>query len=915
MNKSHGHRFIGRADELRILRKGARAAARETPRVVIASGPAGVGKTTLVGHFADAVAKEFTVLRAWDIPPKMELPFYTVTGLLDDGIALNPTGLAREVTGPASSVLSVGGAVIDLLDALQEAAPVLLWLDDAHKFDLESLQALGFALLRQGAERILTVISTQHPARTVRDMGLANLVPEPDHIVLRGFTLPETRDFIEDRTARPHSETKLRSLARWSDGNPLFLEAALGAFAGSLPDDPSTIRVPSSLSEAVGAWSRSFPPAGLAILNMLAVLDAPATIPLLGRLLDSDSVGADAEALVDQHAAVWAPDGVPAALRLVHVGQRDALYTAIPQPERKRMHLRVAEVLEPPVSWRHQVAAAETYDPLLAEELRGAAWREAQAGHAALAAEYLLVSSEIEPDGERRQDALVSAIRLQVTGGQHRTSLRHEDTILNSSAGPQRDEALGLLSLAKGKDGAACAYLRRALDAFAARGELDQAACAAAGLGLGEGSLGQGQQSVSTSEFALRHASDETVRGMAQANLAYGHALLGGPALGLRHVDHLPADPDLVPTAGTDALIYRGMFRGLAGNLTGGVADLTTAARRRDMGVWRISSIAALSHAILFQFFLGEWHAARCNLSIGLDITHTAGHPADFFVLKCLNAVLDAFGGRPDEAQASLREAVAMEATADFPGPDFHLASFEAVVAFAAGDYEQVVALIGTAVDKPVNVSRSRLYAIRHMPFLGVACARTGDTDRARSILHGMEAAESHGALLPVVVQWLKGAIAAADGDPAAAARAYENGLAVPPAGGDPALHRAFVQEDLGTVMMENGNLDQARRHLSSAEEAFTRLGAEPSRRRCRTLLAGADASAQFTAGASLWDTLSDRERDVAGLVARGWTNPEIAARLYLSVKTVEYHLGNIYAKNGIHGRRQLRDLMQSQPM
>ncbi|MFD7087254.1 AAA family ATPase [Streptomyces sp. NPDC059896] len=299
MKESPGHRFIGRTDELRILRKAARDAVREIPRIVIVSGMAGVGKTALVDHFAEAAGEELMVLRVSDAPPKTDLPFHTVTGLLADGGEKSSARRRYDPSRTQPSVLGMGGAVIDLLGSSQEAGPVLFVLDDAQGIDPESLQAIGFALLRQGAERVLTVICTQHAARTVRDMGMADLMAESDHVELTGFTPYETREFVEDRTARPHSGARLRSLAVRSHGNPLFLEAALGAFGGNLPEDPATIRVPSSRSEAVGAWSRSFSPSGRAILNMLAVLDAPASVPLFGQLLGSDRVGADAEALVD----------------------------------------------------------------------------------------------------------------------------------------------------------------------------------------------------------------------------------------------------------------------------------------------------------------------------------------------------------------------------------------------------------------------------------------------------------------------------------------------------------------------------------------------------------------------------------------------------------------------------------------
>ncbi|MCL7380038.1 ATP-binding protein [Streptomyces sp. 35G-GA-8] len=115
MKESPGHRFIGRADELGILWKAARDAVRENPRVVIVSGAAGMGKTALVNRFTAEAGEEFMIVRARDVPPKTDLPFYTVTGLLADGGA-ESSPRHRYAPSPAQpSVLSMGGAVIELL--------------------------------------------------------------------------------------------------------------------------------------------------------------------------------------------------------------------------------------------------------------------------------------------------------------------------------------------------------------------------------------------------------------------------------------------------------------------------------------------------------------------------------------------------------------------------------------------------------------------------------------------------------------------------------------------------------------------------------------------------------------------------------------------------------------------------------
>ncbi|MEU8827499.1 AAA family ATPase [Streptomyces sp. NPDC048636] len=903
--------FIGRLDELTQLHHKARAATHGSPKVVLLSGPTGIGKTTLVKHFTDSLGDTFRILKTEGTRAEIDIPFAGVLRLLDDVNTAYGRNAAHDYSGRQPSVLAVGGAVLSALDTAQHTAPVLLWLDDAHDIDLNSLQTLGFALLRLRADRVLTVVATERAARAARDMGLNGLGGAVQHIVLGGFTVPETRRFLQAQNGRAPSESRLRNLVGWSRGNPLYLQAVLGAHAGAFPDDPGTFHIPTSLSEAVGEWARSFPSASRRILDTLAVLDAPAPVPLLGRLLASDSVVADAEPLVQQHAAQWTQTGGVPHLRLMHTGQREALYAAIPQPEKTRAHRAIAEALEPPARWRHQIAAAHAYDAPLAEDLTHAAQRELDAGHVSLAAEYILASAQCDPDAARRQDALLRAVRLLVVSTQYRAALHHYDQVLRAPSGPQRQEALGLLSFADGQDTRASGYLRRAQDEFTEAGALADAATAAAELGVAENSLGLGRESLASSAFALRHARGEAVRGMVRANLAYGHALLSGPAEGLRHMDGLSEDPDQVAVPDTDTLTYRGMFRGLAGDLAGALSDLSVAARRRSLGVSRISTVSALFNSAWCHFFLGEWQEARRNLSLAFDVAQTTGRSVDFFSLHCLSALLYAVTGREPEAQADLQEALELAASADYAGPGFHLATAQAVVEFSRGELDKTVSLLARAHEEPANLTRSRLYAIRHLPVLAVACARTGDLERARRVLGELESAPSHGALLPVSIQWVKGAIATAVGETVAAAREFEAGLAVPAHGGDPVLHKAIIRHDLGALLMKGGDAERAREQLHRAGRTFERLGARPYASSCRALLGEVESARGRTVSREFWGSLTDREKDIAGLVARGWTNREIAAELYLSTKTIEYHLSNIYAKHNVHDRRHLRDLLQ----
>jgi DNA-binding CsgD family transcriptional regulator len=126
----------------------------------------------------------------------------------------------------------------------------------------------------------------------------------------------------------------------------------------------------------------------------------------------------------------------------------------------------------------------------------------------------------------------------------------------------------------------------------------------------------------------------------------------------------------------------------------------------------------------------------------------------------------------------------------------------------------------------------------------------------------------------------------------------------------DPMLDRALLHHAFGRLLLAQGRRRKASSQFRAAHDLLARSGAEPFRLRVE-----ADLEACGTRGRSSPSgrgrsalSLTDREHDVATLVASGRTNREVAAELYVSEKAVEYHLGNVFAKLGIRSRRQLRD-------
>jgi DNA-binding CsgD family transcriptional regulator len=149
--------------------------------------------------------------------------------------------------------------------------------------------------------------------------------------------------------------------------------------------------------------------------------------------------------------------------------------------------------------------------------------------------------------------------------------------------------------------------------------------------------------------------------------------------------------------------------------------------------------------------------------------------------------------------------------------------------------------------------------------------------------------------------------IAAAAGRPDDAAELFQEALARF-GDDDPYLERAFAHRDYGRLLSARGDRRRGIDQLRVARQMLSAVGAEPFVADVDTDLAASGLPSAAASRSRSTLALTDRERDVATLVARGMSNPEVAAQLYVSRKAVEFHLRNIYAKLGVNSRRQLRD-------
>jgi DNA-binding CsgD family transcriptional regulator len=233
-----------------------------------------------------------------------------------------------------------------------------------------------------------------------------------------------------------------------------------------------------------------------------------------------------------------------------------------------------------------------------------------------------------------------------------------------------------------------------------------------------------------------------------------------------------------------------------------------------------------------------------------------------------------------------------------------------ALVRSAQGDYESVVAALSPFLRQEITYRHGidEVGIVQWRPLLVEALVRTGRTDEADQVLTPYEtrAADRRRWLDQAAAARCRGILENARGDIEAAERAFRTGLNHCDRG-EPCWEEALLRLSYGTFLRRVGRRSRAVPELEAAWRTFSRLQAAPYLDRCETELAACGRVAARPQGAS-HPVLTAQELTVARLAAQGMTNGQIARELLLSVKTIEYHLSNAYAKLGISSRTRLAD-------
>jgi ATP/maltotriose-dependent transcriptional regulator MalT len=904
--------FVGRARESERLRTCADEVRAGTSRLAVVEGEAGIGKTSLLRSFT-ASLEDFTVLSATADPAESDYPYGVIGQLTRRAGPDEFPLLAQPAAGTTPHV--VGGQLLLLLGELQQTGrPVALIVDDLQWADRQSTQALGFVLRRLWSDRVLTILATR-PVTASADESLDRLLRSADQaakVELGGLGRDDVGRLAQAMIEGPLTPGLGGRLHAYTGGHPLHVRTVLAEVPADVLRDDALHRwpLPRSLRVAIGAQLDGLPAPTHELLEAMAVLDARMPLSAVGRLADLPDPAHALGPALRAGLARWWPNEPQSPVALAHALQRDAIYDALSPERRRTLHAGAAELVGTAVSWSHRVAAAATTDEHLAAELERSGTAEAAVGRNAIAATRLRWASALSAGRDDRERRLLTSCAQSLLTLRADGALPLRPQVEDCAPGPVRSCVLGIMDMMSGRIPTAEAHLNEAWQDAGAGW-----VAALAGLFLAQITIasGRGAETVEIARRTLAFGDlDPATTDLTRALLATGRMWHRGPLAALADLTHLPESAVDVRDHNLDTLATRGVMRLFLGHLPAADADLRTVALRDRQGANSRLGPATLALQSVVHYLAGEWDesesAADRARAVAASQDQLAFDAAGRFAAVCV----DAGRGEWDRARQRLDELSGIVQTFGSP-PDIVYSSLAAAtVAQARGDVAGILVALRPLLDDDGLSLRHQPFRLWQQSLLVEALLGAGRVDDADTVLHDLRA-EHDGGYLRDVVARLAGQVAEARNRPRDAEDIYRRALAIEGDGDTAPLYRAMLEHAYGKLLLATGSTTRrdAATWLTRAHRRFSTLRAAPFLRRCeQDLAAGGLTTGGSDPGRPL--TLTERELSVAHVIANGRTNQEAAAELYVSQKTVEYHLSRIYAKLGISSRRLLADALRA---
>jgi len=877
--------FVGRTAELGFLRARLAEAESGLPRTVVLEAPGGAGKSALLQAFAAGLDPD-ALLRASGEESETFLGY----GVLNQLLGLRSATWADPFTA--------GGRLLEILD---ERPTTVFLLDDAHLADADSLSALTFALRRLHADRVLAVFATRDADQL--PPGLLRLVDSDDgRLRVPGLGVDEIAELATTRGHTEVSRQVAERLRQHTGGNALHLRTLLDDLSSTDLRATGPLPAPRSFGQLVLRSLGSLPDPAAALARAASIVPDGTGLSVVAKLAEV----ADAERAVDELTRAniltceYADSGW--LLSFAHPLVRAAVYDDLGPLDRQSLHLRAATLVEGDAALLHRVAAASGPDPELAAELGARAADREGDGNARAAAQLYLKAGALDRPGPDRDAAFLAAANQLLIAGDLAAARQLTERLDELPEGARRFYVQARIAWFTG-DPARAEEL--AQQAWEHGDELDGAGrggCAAILAQLSNMS-GEG---LAAAEWATRALAEELPPDLADttaAARAVGLALVGRSADALASLSDLPTDPTLIRPDQEHQLTTRGALRASLDDLAAGRADLQAlvdaaaeAAPQRLIGMGVLAEI---------DYRIGQWDAAHTLAEHAISLAEASEQIWVEGYLRAAVAQVAAARGDFAVAEDQLETARGLAQSLGDPATFAVCENTGVHIAFCRGKPALVVERAGLLhfLDEGPTVEPGWLSW--PIPYVS-ALVELGRLDEAESALEPFEmVARQRGSRSRLAgLARVRGELATARRDHLEARQCFEQALELG-SGAVDALERGVALASYGRFLRRRGERKAAQERLTEARRHFLALGARPFVAGVDDELAASGLPAEPTPP-SATAGLTPQEKLVASLACKGMTNQEMAHHLVLSVKTVGYHLGNVYTKLDVHSRAQL---------
>ena len=894
-------------DQLELLLRQARAG---TSGVLVLNGDPGIGKTALLGYAAGC-AQSMRILRATGIETEQELAFAGLYSLLHPLIGYLGSLPERHAAAVRAALglgedeipaerLAVAAGTHGLLTGAAEHGALLLLVDDLHWLDSASQEALTFALRRLSSDAIACVM-------TIRS-GAAAPPGLPCHYVV-GLGYEAAEQLVEEVAGLRPASAVARRLHAETGGNPLALvelsaELTAGQLAGAemleLPLEPGAA-IRQRFAERL---QRLSPSAGAALVVAAAASQCTAAeVTAAAGHIDGGAGQALGEAETAGVIRITSQE-----VEFSHPLLRSVAYHTAAPALRRAAHQALAEELAARDAERaawHQAAAATGPDEMAAAALGAAAILAARKGAPLAAAAAWERAAGLSISAERSLAWLAGAAEAALDGGDLDRARRLAQTVSAAEHTRPRARMLavkGRVERLTGRVAAAQRSLREAADLLAdadppqAVELLAESVYAALEAGLFDGASQAAERM-----DRLAERSDETARFRADYSNGYLGWRRGDADHGKGRLRQAVARLDANPLIAANPK--------LLADIVWVVEDAGDSERSRrfcDQAVELARSAGAVSHladllALTASLALeaGRWSRVLADSSQALDLAVTTGQSLTACEALMLLATVEAAQGRDTDCVRHVREADRLTGELGLSLLQMGVRSSLALLELGQGKLEQAVVHYQEVRRLAAGQGFADAFT-SPIPDLIEAYARADAVDQGRALLPEYLALVTGDASprFAAIAARCRG-IAAADGFDGY----FLDAIRLHERSSDPFQH-ARTHLCYGERLRRARRRRDARIQLRAALEIFDRLDARPWAERARAELRATGET--MTNPRSSGEQLTPQELQIALLVSQGRTNAEVGQAVFLSTRTVEFHLSRAYRKLGVASRTEL---------